>query len=269
MKSNTWLSQLVLKINKQKHLRVTSCLCFQSQNLLAVLKFRSTLMTSSSGVDGSVELRLRGLHQRPVRGRSEQRHPAAGWGPEGGGGEAVLLQRITQTVPVQPLPAQRHLQGGLEPLRLRLLRDGIPGTLLRERWGWRGTRLTLQLDFWQHRIAIGMNANVTFFFLTMEMSKLANYSNILWNINNMSWSRRQSWWQLCHFGLRTLSNAKGMSDRRQMVRGGESEVLKSEITPSNTDDTLWSPVISGNKVFIHYTFKLGFFFPLKRPFLRD
>lgn len=90
-------------------------------------------MTSPSGVDGSVELRLRGLHQRPVCGRAEQRHPAAGRGPEGGGGEAVVLQGAGQTVPIQPLPAQRHLQGGLESLRLRLLGDGIPGTLLRER----------------------------------------------------------------------------------------------------------------------------------------
>lgn len=88
------------------------------------------MMTSSSGVDGSVELWLCGLHQRPVCGRAEQRHPAAGGGPEGGGGEALLLERAAQTVPVQPLPAQRHLQGGLESLRLRLLWDGIPGTLL-------------------------------------------------------------------------------------------------------------------------------------------
>lgn len=75
-------------------------------------------MISSSGVDGSVELRLRGLHQRPVCGRAEQRHPATGRGPEGGGCEALVLEGAAQTVPVQPLPAQWHLQGGMESLRL-------------------------------------------------------------------------------------------------------------------------------------------------------
>lgn len=97
-------------------------------------------LISSPGVDSPVELRLRGLHQRPVCGRAEQRHPAAGRGPAGSRREALVLQRATQAVPVQPLPAQWHLQGGLEPLRLRLLWDGLPGTLLWERWGWRGKK---------------------------------------------------------------------------------------------------------------------------------
>ena len=84
----------------------------------------------SSGLDGAAELRLRGLRARPVRGRPEQGHPASGGGAAGRGGQALLLPRGPQAVPLQPLPAQRHLQGGLEPLRLRLLRDGVPGPVL-------------------------------------------------------------------------------------------------------------------------------------------
>lgn len=87
----------------------------------------------ASGVDGAVELWLCGLHPRPVCGRPKQRHPAAGRGPARGGREAVVLQGAPQAVPVQPLPAQRRLPRGMEPLRLRLLRHRILGTLLRER----------------------------------------------------------------------------------------------------------------------------------------
>lgn len=134
-----------------------------------------TLLTSSTGVDGSVELRLCGLHQRPVCGRAEQRHPAAGWGPEGGGREALMLQRATQTVPVQPLPAQRNLQGGLESLRLRLLWDGLPGTLLWERWEWHRENWT-GLDWMFDSLYNNWHECYNHIF-TIEMSKLANNSH--------------------------------------------------------------------------------------------
>lgn len=109
---------------------------------------KTWIWTPSAGMDGSAELRLRGLHQRPVCWRPKQRHPAAGWGPAGGGCQALLLPGAGQAVPVQPLPAQRHLPGGLEPLRLWLLRHRLPGTLLWERWAPTGVDYT-RLDVWQ------------------------------------------------------------------------------------------------------------------------
>ena len=115
--------------------------------------YNSMLVISSSGVDSSVELRLRRLHQRPFCGRPEQRHPADSWDWAGGGGEALMLQRATEAVPIQSLPAQRHLQGRLESLCLWLLWVRLPGPFLRERWERMSRRLerkrakiTLELD---------------------------------------------------------------------------------------------------------------------------
>lgn len=86
------------------------------------------------GVDGVAQLRLRGLHSGSVHRRPEQGRATPGRDPEGHGGQTLLLQGASQTVPEQPVPKQRRLQGGLEPLRVRLLRYWIPRPLLWKRY---------------------------------------------------------------------------------------------------------------------------------------
>lgn len=89
---------------------------------------------SHRGLDGTTELWLCGLRTRPLHWWPEQRCSAHGWGPEGGGGEAVLLQGSTQAVPEQPLSEQWHLQRGMEPICMWLRCYRVSGTFLRERW---------------------------------------------------------------------------------------------------------------------------------------
>lgn len=113
--------------------------------------FKSWLIwiwASFEGMDSPAELWLRGLHQRPVCWWPKQRHSAAGWDPAGGGRQTLLLPGAAQAVPVQPLPAQRHLPGGLEPLRVWLFWHRLPGTLLWERWAPTAPDKT-RLDVWQ------------------------------------------------------------------------------------------------------------------------
>lgn len=71
---------------------------------------------------------------------------------------------------------------------------------------------------------------------TIEIRKLANYRHLTGTfsekliIDRDAENSHSDSFVICFFGFRTLSFAKGMNDRRQMVWGGESVVLKSEIT---------------------------------------
>lgn len=78
-------------------------------------------------MDRHAQLRLRGLRAGSVHRRTQQGHPADCPVPEYDGHQVVVQQGVGQTVRQQPVQEQRGVQGGLEPLRLRLHRNGLLG----------------------------------------------------------------------------------------------------------------------------------------------
>lgn len=78
-------------------------------------------------VDCYAQLRLRGLRAGSVHWWTQQGHPADRPVPEHDGHQVVVQQGVGQTVRQQPVQEQRGVQGGLEPIRLRLHWNGLLG----------------------------------------------------------------------------------------------------------------------------------------------
>lgn len=87
-------------------------------------------------LDRHAELRLRGLRAGPVHRWTQQGHTADRSVPEHDRHQVVVQQADGETVRQQPLQEQRGLQGGVEPLHLRLHWDWLLGFLLWQRWGY-------------------------------------------------------------------------------------------------------------------------------------
>lgn len=85
-------------------------------------------------LDRHAELRLCGLCAGSVHRRTQQGHTADRSVPEHDGHQVFLQQADRETVWQQPLQEQRGLQGGVEPLHLRLHWDWLLGFFLWERW---------------------------------------------------------------------------------------------------------------------------------------
>lgn len=85
-------------------------------------------------LDRHAELRLRGLRAGSVHRWTQQGHTADRPVPEHDRHQVFVQQVDGETVRQQPLQEQRGLQGGMEPLHLRLHWDRLLGFFLWERW---------------------------------------------------------------------------------------------------------------------------------------
>lgn len=87
-------------------------------------------------LDRHAELRLCGLRTGSVHRWTQQGHTADRPVPEHDWHQVFMQQADGETVRQQPLQKQRGLQGGVEPLHLRLHWDWLLGFFLWERWAY-------------------------------------------------------------------------------------------------------------------------------------